>query len=75
MIAIPELETARLDLLRLRQELTRQREVAPTPGIAHALRLADLYLFLALGYTGHADPLFPEQGSADGESAPYPHQR
>ncbi len=62
---IPELETARQDLLELRAELTRQRERASTPAIAHALRLADAYLFMAIGYTGHTDQLFPEQGMVD----------
>jgi hypothetical protein len=72
MSEILELDNTRQELLRLRAELTRQRDAAPTPGIAHALRLADTYLFLALGYTGHAERLFPEEGSADGDLSPLP---
>ena len=72
MSHVREMETARADLLRLRTDLIAQRRSAPTPGIAHALRLADVYLFMALGYTGHNDELFPEEGFADigGESLP-----
>lgn len=65
MSHVSELETARDDLLKLRADLLAQRRSAPTPGIAHALRLADIYLFMALGYTGHNDELFPEEGFAD----------
>jgi len=63
--AIPELEQKRTELLALRAELHRQRTQAPTPGIAHALRLADIYLFMALGYCAHDDTLFPEEGIVD----------
>ncbi len=64
--AFPEaLQQTREDLLALRAELLRQRRSAPTPGVAHALRLADAYLFLALGYCGHNDELFPEEGFSD----------
>lgn len=59
------LQQTREDLLALRAELLRQRQAAPTPGVAHALRLADAYLFLALGYCGHNDELFPEEGFVD----------
>ena len=63
MSAFPaELDQTRRDLVALRDELHRQREAAPTPAIAHALRLADAYLFVALGYCGHNEQLFPEQG-------------
>ncbi|MFN0025598.1 MAG: hypothetical protein ACKV2O_00240 [Acidimicrobiales bacterium] len=61
----PALQQTREDLLALRAELLRQRQAAPTPGVAHALRLADAYLFLALGYCGHNDELFPEEGLVD----------
>lgn len=70
-----ELDQTRRDLLSLREELHRQRDAAPTPGIAHALRLADTYLFLALGYSGHNEQLFPEQGHVEPNAATFPHLR
>jgi hypothetical protein len=72
---IAELEQTRRDLLSLRAELHRQRAAAPTPAVAHALRLADAYLFLALGYCGHNDELFPEEGHVEPDRAPFPHLR
>lgn len=76
MTAFPaELDTTRSDLLALRAELHRQRDVAPTPGIAHALRLADAYLFLALGYCGHNEQLFPEQVHIDAGVVAFPNLR
>lgn len=69
-----ELEGTRTELLALRAELAYQRDNAPTPGIAHALRLADAYLFLALGYCGHNDELFPEEGTVD-SATPFPNLR
>ncbi len=68
----PELETTRQDLLTLRAELLRQRSAAPTPGVAHALRLADAYLFMALGCCGHNDTLFPEEGDSPTSETPFP---
>lgn len=70
-----ELDATRSDLLTLRAELHRQRDAAPTPAIAHALRLADAYLFLALGYCGHNEQLFPEQGHIEADAAPFPNLR
>jgi hypothetical protein len=70
-----ELDSTRRDLLSLRAELHRQRDTAPTPGIAHALRLADAYLFLALGYCGHNDQLFPEQGHIEANTVAFPNLR
>ena len=70
-----ELDTTRSDLLALRAELHRQRDAAPTPGIAHALRLADAYLFLALGYCGHNEQLFPEQGHIEADAIAFPNLR
>ncbi|MGF1597122.1 MAG: hypothetical protein ACFCVK_09335 [Acidimicrobiales bacterium] len=69
---IEGMEATRHDLLALRAGLLDLRRRAPTPGVAHALRLADTYLFMALGYTGHRDELFPEEGFADlgGEQLP-----
>ena len=55
--------------------LLRLRRQATTPGVAHALRLADIYLFMALGYTGHNDELFPEEGFADVDGEALPHLR
>jgi hypothetical protein len=70
-----ELEQTRQDLLALRGELHRQRDAAPTPAIAHALRLADAYFFLALGYCGHNDQLFPEEGHVEADQVPFPNLR
>ena len=69
---IADMEATRQELLALRADLLELRRTAPTPGVAHALRLADTYLFMALGYTGHSDELFPEEGFADlgGEQLP-----
>lgn len=70
-----ELAGTRDELLALRSELHRQRDAAPTPAIAHALRLADAYLFLALGYCGHNEQLFPEQGHVEPGAIAFPHLR
>lgn len=70
--SIEEMEATRQQLLALRADLIELRRTAQTPGLAHALRLADIYLFMALGYTGHSDELFPEEGFSDlgGEQLP-----
>lgn len=75
MTVPPELEQTRQELLALRRELHRQRDAAPTPAIAHALRLADSYFFLALGYCGHNDQLFPEEGHVETDQVPFPNLR
>jgi hypothetical protein len=75
MSHIADLETTRQDLLALRAELNRARAAAPTPALAHALRLADAYLFLALGYCGHNDQLFPEEGQVESDQTPFPNLR
>ncbi len=54
-------------LLRLRQELKALREEAISPAIASSLQTADVYLFLALGYLGYSEELFPEQTASDAE--------
>lgn len=72
MTHLPDLDETRQALLALRSDLDRQRRAAPTPGIAHALKLADVYLFMALGYTGHTDQLFAEEGSVDDGGEPHP---
>jgi hypothetical protein len=69
---VPDLDATRAELLRLRSDLATQRRAAPTPGIAHALKLADTYLFMALGYTAHTAQLFPEEGSDDADGEPFP---
>ncbi len=48
-------------LVGVRRALRAEREQAVSPAVAHALRLADVYLFMALGYLGHLDELFPEE--------------
>ena len=75
MSHIAALEQTRQDLLVLRAELLRQRAAAPTPAVAPALRLADAYLFLALGYCGHSDELFPEEGHVEPDREPFPNLR
>ena len=76
MTAFPaELAQTRQELLILRAELHRQRDAAPTPAVAHALRLADRYLFLALGYCGHNEQLFPEQERIEPGVVPFPNLR
>ena len=55
-------EADQLDrLLTLRQQLLRERDNAPSPAVARALTVADNYLFIALGYFGYTERLFPEQ--------------
>lgn len=72
MSNLAELDQTRDSLLALRADLDRQRRDAPTPAIAHALKLADAYLFMALGYTGHTDQLFAEEGAVDAGGDPFP---
>ena len=48
-------------LLELRRQLLRERDLAPSPGVTRALTVADNYFFLALGYFGYTERLFPEQ--------------
>jgi hypothetical protein len=48
-------------LLALRDQLLAERDRAMSPAVARALQLADVYLFLALGYYGYTDRLLPEQ--------------
>lgn len=46
-------------LVELRAHLARERDAALSPAVDRALEMADAYLFLALGYVGHTDELFP----------------
>jgi hypothetical protein len=48
-------------LLTLRTALLAERDTAMSPAVARALELADVYLFLALGYYGYSERLLPEQ--------------
>ena len=49
-------------LLAVRTSLLAERDTAMSPAVARALELADVYLFLALGYYGYTERLLPEQG-------------
>jgi hypothetical protein len=57
----PEVEDQRRRLLELRSRLREERRLSPTPAVDHALRLAEAYLQLGLGYCGHTEDLFPEE--------------
>lgn len=48
-------------LLALRTQLLAERDGAMSPAVSRALELADVYLFLALGYYGYSERLLPEQ--------------
>jgi hypothetical protein len=48
-------------LLDIRRSLARVRSSALSPAVARALEMADIELFLAMGYLGYRDQLFPEQ--------------
>jgi hypothetical protein len=48
-------------LLTLRRSLLDERRAAPTPAIERALEMADYYVFLALGYAGYTNEMFPEE--------------
>ncbi|WP_261558753.1 hypothetical protein [Frankia tisae] len=56
-----DVERQRARLLALHAHLAREREAALSPAIERALETAQMYLFLALGYTGHTDELFPDE--------------
>lgn len=46
-------------LVELRAHLARERAAAISPAVDRALEMADAYLFLALGYVGHVEEMFP----------------
>jgi hypothetical protein len=48
-------------LLALREELGDEHQRAMSPAVERALELADIYLFLALGYFGYTERLLPEE--------------
>lgn len=58
-----ETEAQRQRLLDLRLRVRAERALRPTPAVDHALRLAEVYLQIGLGYCGHTDDLFPEEES------------
>lgn len=56
---VDQLELARL--LELRSALGVERRRAGSPAVKRSLQMCDYYLFLALGYLGYSEQLFPEQ--------------
>ncbi|WP_214369815.1 hypothetical protein [Pseudonocardia sp. H11422] len=54
-----ETDAQRERLLALRRQLLAEQAGALSPAVARALEMADAYLFLALGYVGHTEELFP----------------
>ncbi|EIV91561.1 hypothetical protein [Frankia sp. QA3] len=56
-----DVERQRARLLAVHAHLAREREAALSPAIERALETAQMYLFLALGYVGHTDALFPDE--------------
>ena len=48
-------------LVRLRALLGDEQRAAGSPAVARALEMADYHVFLALGYFGYSDLLFPEE--------------
>ncbi len=62
-----DVERQRARLLAVHADLAREREAALSPAIERALETAQMYLFLALGYVGHTDALFPDELQAPHE--------
>jgi hypothetical protein len=56
-----DVERQRARLLAVHDDLARERAAALSPAIERALQTAQMYLFLALGYVGHTDELFPDE--------------
>lgn len=54
-----EADAQRERLVELRAHLARERAAAISPAVDRALEMADAYLFLALGYVGHVEEMFP----------------
>jgi hypothetical protein len=52
-------DTQRERLIALRGQMLAEQADAVSPAVARALEMADAYVFLALGYLGHVDELFP----------------
>jgi hypothetical protein len=49
-------------LLALRRQLIRERKRAISPAVDRALEMAEMYLFLGLGYVGYTEELLPGPG-------------
>lgn len=60
---LPDLQRERL--VALRAGLLSEQAAAVSPAVGRALEMADAYLFLALGYLGHTDELFPGESGAE----------
>ncbi|MEW6471046.1 MAG: hypothetical protein AB1679_02130 [Actinomycetota bacterium] len=56
-----DVDDQRQRLVDLRSRLREERALSSTPAVDHALRLAEAYLQLSLGYCGHTEDLFPEE--------------
>jgi hypothetical protein len=50
-------------LLALRAQLIRERRRAISPAVDRALEMAEMYLFLGLGYVGYTEELLPNPGA------------
>lgn len=50
-------------LLALRGQLLRERQLAISPAVGRALEMAEMYLFLGLGYVGYTEELLPGPGT------------
>lgn len=59
--ALPGAHDSLERLLELRRALRQEMAKALTPAVSRTLELADEQLFLALGYLGYADELFPQE--------------
>jgi hypothetical protein len=61
VLLTPDERTGLDALVSLREQLRLERAKCMSPAVEQALNLADVYLFLALGYLGYCERLFPEQ--------------
>jgi hypothetical protein len=57
----PEVQAQLERLLDIRKRVLAEKEKAVTPAVWSALRLADIYLFLALSHLGYMEEFFPSQ--------------
>lgn len=64
-----EVEAQRVRIADARSRLLAEQAGAVSPAVARALEMADAYVFLALGYLGHTDELYPGERAGD---APAP---
>lgn len=60
----------RARIIALRASVVEVHGEAISPAVARALETAGDYLFLALGYLGHTDELFPGQTGATEPTSP-----